>query len=182
MLMSWSTRLRISGCSLLSDFSPESLDPQSCNPPPAFSWDLAYNVYSATGGASLSDIYKPSKRAYAIGIWGAGKSSRYEPVSTWLPHNLLWTCADKTDAASGDMWPRFRASHVSRKYLVNLLNQNGLWVEIFSFEQRFTHKSRSQGHVRQVRERERKNLNVSPKLRGKSSLYKTCWTLSACAT
>jgi DHA1 family multidrug resistance protein-like MFS transporter len=24
----------------------------------------------ATGGASLSDIYKPSKRAYAIGIWG----------------------------------------------------------------------------------------------------------------
>jgi len=25
----------------------------------------------ATGGASLSDIYKPSKRAYAIGIWGA---------------------------------------------------------------------------------------------------------------
>ena len=24
----------------------------------------------ATGGASLADMYKPSKRAYAIGIWG----------------------------------------------------------------------------------------------------------------
>lgn len=56
----------------------------------------------ATGGASLSDMYKPSKRAYAIGIWGmaavcgpvlgplVGGFAAQHKGWTWTIWELLW--------------------------------------------------------------------------------------------
>jgi DHA1 family multidrug resistance protein-like MFS transporter len=56
----------------------------------------------ATGGASLSDMYKPAKRAYAIGIWGmaaicgpvlgplVGGFAAQHKGWTWTIWELLW--------------------------------------------------------------------------------------------
>ena len=56
----------------------------------------------ATGGASLSDMYRPAKRAYAIGIWGAaaicgpvlgpliGGFAAQHKGWTWTIWELLW--------------------------------------------------------------------------------------------